>query len=192
MPLHGSRSAGVLGALPPGVSRCQRVPPAARLHQAGDHRLFQAAPRTALARTPLAAQVSELPLGMAGSLAGAGRPALRSGVDLLCDFWMSHLASLGITVFPPTSPREVGRIKTGLPVPLWEGQKCTKASPGSWGWLEAFRSGARCRTWRHGKEPKQALSPQPPTKLAFWICCEWPGLWGHMGKWSPGPKEPPH
>lgn len=94
----------MLGALPPGVSRCQRVPPAARLHQAGDHRLFQAAPRTALARTPLAAQVSELPLGMIGSLAGAGRPALCSGVDLLCDFWMSHLASLGITVFPPTPP----------------------------------------------------------------------------------------
>lgn len=39
-----------------------------------------------------------------------GRPALGSGVDLLCDFRMSHLASLGSI----SSSWEVGRIESGL------------------------------------------------------------------------------
>lgn len=76
--VHFSSVEQMLEALPLGISRCQSVPAShSPLHQAGGHPLFQGSPRAVLDRMPLAALESELPLGMEGSLAGAGQARAR-------------------------------------------------------------------------------------------------------------------
>lgn len=95
----------------PGLSRCQGARP-----QAGDHPLFQGRPRASWTACPWQAQQHlNCPWGWKAAGLGPGKPALCSGVDLLCDFWMSHLASLGFI----SSSWEVGRIESGLRMLVW-------------------------------------------------------------------------
>lgn len=142
-----------------------------------------------LDRIPLAGPgASELPLGMEAARLGPGRPALCSGVDLLCDFRMSHLASLGFI----SSSWEVGRIESGLRMLVWGGHKCKKPSPG---WEGESEPPIRLavRTQRCSEKRRQALDP--PACLAPWAS-GFPGKSlgprRQIGEQSPGPTDPTH
>lgn len=105
---HFSSAKLVLEVLSPGVSRCQRVPtrhcppppsqglsfiPGSCWHGPGPHTLGSA-------------RRLNCPEEWKAARLWRGGPALSSGVDLLCDFWMSHLASLGFAVSPWESGEE--------------------------------------------------------------------------------------
>lgn len=75
-----------------------------------------------------------------------------------------------------------------------KGHKCKKPSLGFRGYLEASGAGpGTVRTRRHSEKPRQAFSSGVCLpNLAFGVHCEEPGLWKHMNKKSPGPKDPTH
>lgn len=103
VPPRGSGRAGGFEALPPGVRRCQSVPPAA--HQPLPAPTEQGPPfvpgssHSSPGLCTLGSRVvSELPFRRKAAWLEPGRPAFCSGVDLLCDFWISHVVSLNFTI----------------------------------------------------------------------------------------------
>lgn len=112
-----ARSSGArAGGLPPGVRRGQSVLTAAHQPLPLSTKQGAAVCSRELRERPWTAQPWQLPglscpLEWKAAWLGPGRPALCSGVDLLCDFWMSHWR-----LWASPSPSGELRIETGLPL----------------------------------------------------------------------------
>lgn len=112
-----ARSSGArAGGLPPGVRRGQSVLTAAHQSLPLSTKQGAAVCSRELGERSWTAQPWQLPglncpLEWKAAWLGPCRPALCSGVDLLCDFWMSHWR-----LWASPSPSGELRIETGLPL----------------------------------------------------------------------------